>query len=131
MYHFSVRVPSRRPLPVGQWRPSPAFGLYRTNNRIGDKGLKGLSDACAGGAMAQCTYLNLGRNKVGDKGLEALSGALATGVAHIGRSVGFLLGAVRVHTAADRHVVVLTGMAKRWVETATLARRLGTPFAAV
>ena len=53
--------------------------LYLQFNQIGDAGVTALAQACAAGALAQCTTLVLGGNKIGDKGIEALSEALATG----------------------------------------------------
>ena len=53
--------------------------LNLSNNQIGDAGVTALAQACAAGALAQCTTLVLGGNKIGDKGIEALSEALATG----------------------------------------------------
>ena len=46
---------------------------------IGDPGLASLADACASGALAQLTLLDLRQHQIGDAGLASLSGALASG----------------------------------------------------
>ena len=48
-------------------------------NSIGDVGITALATAVGSGALAQCTYINLGGNKIGDAGLSALAGALSSG----------------------------------------------------
>ena len=48
-------------------------------NRIGDTGMISLAYALGKGALAQCTYIDLGANQIGDAGLSALGGALSSG----------------------------------------------------
>ena len=48
-------------------------------NQIGDAGLAALAKAVESGALAKCTYINLGVNQIGDAGLSALAGALSSG----------------------------------------------------
>ena len=48
-------------------------------NNIGDAGLTDFAKAVESGALAQCTYINLGVNQIGDAGLSALAGALSSG----------------------------------------------------
>ena len=47
--------------------------------QIGDDGLSALASACANGALAQVTKLQLGWNHIGDAGLTALASACANG----------------------------------------------------
>jgi len=48
-------------------------------NRIGNAGLKSLSEALASGALPSLTYLNLWNNEIGDVGMKSFSEALASG----------------------------------------------------
>ena len=55
------------------WKLSLSF------NNIGDKGVKALVDACAGGALPSLQTLTLAVNYIGDAGLTALADACASG----------------------------------------------------
>ena len=48
-------------------------------NQIGDPGATALAEACARGALPQCTFLNLRGNQIGDAGVSALASACASG----------------------------------------------------
>ena len=50
--------------------------LYLYNNQIGDTGVTALAEACARGALPQCTTLGLAQNQIGDAGITALAQAI-------------------------------------------------------
>ena len=58
---------------------APSQTLLLGDNQIGDAGVTALATACAGGALPQCTFLNLRGNQIGDAGVSALASACASG----------------------------------------------------
>ena len=53
--------------------------LYISRNQIGDAGVTALAEACARGALSQCTELSLWGNQIGDAGITALADACGSG----------------------------------------------------
>ena len=103
------------------WHTCRAQNLYLHQNKIGDAGVTALANACAGGALAQCTSLNLAVNKIGDKGLEAFAVTLASGA--LVRCSSIIL-AGNPDTSEEAKKSVQLALKSRWLDGDFLAKNL-------